>query len=217
MAISLTRATTNAGLTIGGTSKSSRVTLYDAFGREVCPAVCNIAYGMRGFTSATFQPAATPTDCFVLVGSPTKTVFVTGFYLSTLQVTNAGINRWFLLKRSSLNAGGTFTYSTAIASDSNDPQPSTALLMQYTANPTTVGNLVGTVWAGSVAAPLLATVSIGDTPSFTGINVNFTERFGKPLVLRGPTQCLALNRASAAIANGGTVLTCLAGFSWYEV
>src|SRR5262245_64634991 len=84
-------------------------------------------------TSGIFSPDATPADVFTITGSATKTVSITKMCISSVQST-AGINAWYLTKRSTANSGGTSSNLTEIPYDSNNAA-ATATTLSYTVDP----------------------------------------------------------------------------------
>jgi hypothetical protein len=158
--------------------------------------------------STAFTPGATPVDVFSITGSATSNIYVIKMGLSATQTT-AGINAWYLAKRSTANAGGTSAAAAAIPYNSNNPAASGAAL-QYTANPT-AGSLVGYVWGGQLNAPAPATAGVGDVQ---GVEVDFVDQFGQPLSLLSASEVLAWNFKGAALPTG---LSVIAYAVWYEI
>jgi hypothetical protein len=208
MSIQIVSGASSDLLTVDATSKAARVTLYDSAGNEIKNPGQLASYCAA--TSAAVTPPATPTDVFTIAGSGTKTVKVFRMWISTLQTT-AGVNSWFILRRSSADTSGTPATTNAIPNDANDAS-ATASVQQWTANPTlgTLVNTTGTVWAGRVNSPAAGTAGIGGN---LVTEVDFTTLFGRPLILRGTAQQLAFNFAGAALPSG---MTFLAGVSWTE-
>jgi hypothetical protein len=158
--------------------------------------------------STAFTPGATPVDVFSITGSATSNVYVLKMGLSALQTT-AGINAWFLAKRSTANSGGTSASVGAIPYNSNNPA-ATATVLQYTANPT-AGTLVDYVWGGWVNSAAPATAGVGASQV---AEVNFMDMFGQPLSLLSASQVLAWNFKGAALPTG---LSVIAYAVWYEI
>ena len=185
--------------TIDPTSKSGRVSLYDDAGRSVLPQTKQTFYA-----SGTFTPAATPTDLITIFGSATKTVRIVSFEVETTN-TAAGSQQFFLIKRSSANAGGTFVTATAVASDSNDSASATA--GHYTANATALGTTVGTIRTVRIASPVAVPGSFAGVSIIAGadlLELGSGANLQKPIVLRGTAQGLCLNFAGAALVAGQT-------------
>lgn len=185
--------------TIDPTSKSGRVSLYDDAGRLILPQTKQTFYA-----SGTFTPAATPTDLITIFGSATKTVRIVAFEVQTTN-TAAGSQQFFLIRRSSANAGGTFVTANAVPSDTNDSATATA--GHYTANATSLGNTVGTIRTIRIASPVAVPTSFAGVSVIAG--ADFLELGGgaqvqKPIVLRGVAQGLCLNFAGAALVAGQT-------------
>lgn len=144
-------------------------------------------------TSAFFTPAATPTDVAAIFGSASKTVRVLRVSIASTQ-TAAGINNWFLIKRSTATTGGTPTTLTSVPLDSANAA-ATAVVVNYTANPTP-GSAVGTVKAVGVLSPAPASV-VSDPYIIHDELYN-----GQGIVLRGTGEGLALNFNGAAVPAG---------------
>lgn len=149
-------------------------------------------------------PPATPTDMVIINGSATRTIRVIRWELSTTQTT-AGINTFFLIKRSTANSGGTSAAATLVPMDSNNTA-ATATVLSYTANPTP-GTSVGNIRATKLLTPQATTTN-------SGVFVwDFDTLNSQPVVLRGTAQGLALNFAGAALPAGLSV-NCM--INWTE-
>ncbi len=140
-------------------------------------------------------PAAAATDIFEIFGSGTKTVKVRRIQISGL-ATAAGAYDFVALKRSTANSGGTSSSPTVVPHDSADAA-GTAVVKAYTANPTT-GTLVG----GMRATKSTVTTVAGAIPSILTVFDWSDDRGGKPVVLRGTAQGLAINLAGATMTGG---------------
>lgn len=149
--------------------------------------------------SAAFTPDATPADVCTITGSATKTVMVTKFCLSSIQTT-AGVNSWFIKKRSTANSGGTSTDLAEVPHDSNNAAGS-ATTLNYTVDPTS-GTEVGNIWTGKINSPAPGTAGIGGD---IGTCVDFSALYGQPVVLRGTGQVLSWNFNLAALPAGLSV------------
>lgn len=111
-----------------------------------------------------------------------------------------------IVKRSSLNTGGTSTSPPAVPHDSNNPA-ALAVVKAYTANPTSLGTLVGV--KRSVKFPLLLAGAAVSAPAF-----ELYTRSGKPqqgYVLR-PGELLGINFTSTVVIGGSVD----AVFEWTE-
>lgn len=147
-------------------------------------------------TSFTVSVAATATDIFQIIGSATTSVNIQKIILSGIQTT-AGNILVNLIKRSTANSGGTSTSSVMISHQSTDAA-ATSVGTIYTANPTT-GTPVGTIRSQYI--PLGSVTS-----SSSQVEINFSER-GKPIVLTGVAQALAVNINGVTITGGIIAVT----------
>ena len=157
-------------------------------------------------SSAAFTPGATPQDVFTITGSSSSIIYVLKMGISTTQST-AGVNAWYLAKRSTANTGGTSSNLAEINFNSGNSAP-TSIVLSYTANPT-AGTLVGNVWSGHINSPAPATAGIGSV----GLQLNFESLLGNPIVLVDQNQVLAWNFNGAALPTG---LSVLAWVIWAE-
>lgn len=143
---------------------------------------------------AVFTSAATPTDCFTIYGSATKTVRVHEITVNGTDASGGGIFLCEVVKRGSAPTGGTSSAVTAVAHDSNSAA-ATATVQSFTVNPTSVGALVGLVEA----------TAVGITPNSNSPNFPFKYGPGagdQSIVLRGTAQGLAVNFLGASIGTG---------------
>lgn len=147
--------------------------------------------------------AAAATDIATITGSGTTTVFVTRVTVSGVQTT-AGLNDVLLVKRSTADTGGTSSAGTAVPHDSSDAAAS-ATVLAYTANPT-LGTTVGAIRRNYI--PVAGTTSVVNPI----VDYEFGER-GRPVILRGTGQVLAVNLNGATLAGG----TFDVNFEWFEV
>lgn len=150
-------------------------------------------------------PAASATDFLTITGSAGKTVFVSRISCTGTSTAAASIPVQ-LVRRSTADLTGTSTSPTVVP---NDPSNSagTAVVRAYTANPGTLGTLVGPVRAGNI----LTNVPAGNTAAPTVWSFGPEEM--QPMVLRGATQVLAVN-ANAGSFSAGTLLQC--DVEWVE-
>ena len=163
------------------------------------PVVVSLDQGLRATYYATsdyFTPAATATDVVGILGSDTTTVKILRVTLSSTQNV-AGINKWFLIKRSTADSGGTPTAATLITADSNDAA-ATAIVRRYGSNPT-LGTAVGTTRALSILSP--APASLVEQSEGTTVLYD-AKATGKAIILRSSAQGLYLNFAGAAVPAG---------------
>ena len=144
--------------------------------------------------------ATTATDIFTIIGSATKTIRITKIAINGIQTT-AGQVGVVLLRRSTANAGGTFTAQTAVPYDSTN-LAATAVVSAYTANPTTVGTLVGNFYSQRVFMPGAATASDAQ-----GLSVAFGDVNQQYVTLRGIAQGLSVNLAGVSVVGGSINIT----------
>lgn len=156
--------------------------------------------------STTFTPPSTPTDLCKVSGSATRTIRVTQVMLTSTQST-AGINNFFLVKRSTDDTGGGPMGMPAVAHHSGGPAAS-ASTARYVTNPT-LGTLVGIIKTFHVFAPAPASVAAG-----TVIVWDYDQDGGSyPILLRGTGEVLAVNFNGAALPTG---LSVNCNFLWNE-
>jgi hypothetical protein len=156
----------------------------------VDPVKASYSASILGLSSA-----ALATDIFLINGSATKLVRIMRIVVSAVQTTAGEVNLQ-VLKRSTANAGGTSTAPTVVSHDSNDVA-GTAVVLAYTANPTSVGTLVGLLRAERIFVPPAAATSAG-----TVEDINFTNIPAKPIILRGVAQGLAINLNGVTVTGG---------------
>lgn len=188
-------------LTIDSISKGARAVLYNALGEEV-------ALNSRATfaVSATFTPAANPSDLIAIYGSASKFVRVLKFEIVTTN-TAAGSQQFLLIRRNAVNTGGNFVAQTPVTMDSSDGIAATASVGHYTTNPSALGTSAGTIAIKRIASPAAVPAS------FAGVmedaSCDFAKDFlynnlSKPIGLSSNTQGLVLNFAGAAIVAGQT-------------
>lgn len=138
--------------------------------------------------TATFTPAAAPTDIFVITGSSTKTVRVLRIILSGVQTTAGGITTVSILKRSTADTAGTAVATTRVPLDSGFAA-ATAVVQHYTANPT-VGTLIADIYRPRVFIPAAATATL----PVVIFDQDWTQNeWGTPPTLRGAAETLAIS------------------------
>lgn len=138
-------------------------------------------------------PAASATDVFYINGSASKTITVNRLFVSGSAGTNVGVPMQ-VIKRSTATTGGTCAAATNVPLDSADAA-ATAVVNSCTANPTP-GTSVGTVASQQVWLPTTSGVT-GPPGDF-----RFGDANGKPVVLRGTAQGLALNLNGVSVTTG---------------
>lgn len=144
--------------------------------------------------ASTLPLAASATDVFTLTGSASKTIRITLIRLSGLATTAITVPVQ-LIKRASVNTGGTISTNTAVPHDSTNAT-ATATCVSYTANPATLGTTVGALRADKVNFGLTAS----DTSPI--IVWDFGIRPSQALVLRGATEVIAISMATITVTGG---------------
>ena len=148
--------------------------------------------------STAFTPGATPVDIFSITGSATNNIYVQKMGISTIQ-NAAGVNALFIAKRSTANIAGT-SAAPAIVTYGSGNSAATATVLQYTANPTTPGTLVGYAWGGWVNSPIAASAADPVT------EIDFVTAYGQPIELLSTAEVLAFNFKGAALPAGLSVI-----------
>lgn len=194
-----------------GTSQFSEANVYNISG-----SLYVTAYDVTGnadgggntydVSCTAFTPGATPQDVFTITNTGAKSIYVTRFRFSSIQTT-AGINSWYLVRRSTPNYAGTFTYQTPVPRNVLTPF-STAIVQTYTANPTNAGILVGNIRTAKVYSP--ANLTTGSCDQWIW---DFDDFQTNPIILRGYGQVLALNLNGVGLPAGISIL-CSA--TWIE-
>lgn len=175
------------------------------------------SYGNTYVACASFTPASSPTDVAVLIGSSTKTVTLLKVYMT---VTTTTVNYVytgapsFVIKRSTLDTGGTSSSATIVPLTANAPT-ATAAVSTYTANPT-VGTSVGTVaqctqvFNGNAGSATAGSAQYMPVPLFDA------DKYGCGLQLTSATQCAVLNMDGASATSAGGSVLLLVTFVWRE-
>ena len=154
--------------------------------------------GVRATYSASIvgmTPASSATDLFTIQGAANKVVRVTKI-VCTGTSTALGNTLLQIVKRSTVDTGGTATNPAAIPHDKSDVAAA-ATIAAYTANPT-LGTAVGVIRVGFVG-----------TGTATALGTPFTQDFGsisdKQAILRSATDQLAVNANAASLASGAAL------------
>jgi hypothetical protein len=151
--------------------------------------------GTYGAGAVGVSPAAMPTDLIVLTGSATKTIRIKRIIVSGV-ATTAGTMDVVLIKRTAVNTGGTATNPSIMQFDTFLDALPTAVVSQYSVNPTALG--AGVVIANSK-------LNMGVAGAASNVVIDFASRNDKALILRGVAQGLAINLNGAAVPAGGTI------------
>ena len=154
--------------------------------------------------------ASSPTTYWQICGSATSTVRVTRVSIAGRQTTAASAD-FQLIKTSTAATGGTIASGqpfagAAIVGNAYDTNSAagTALVTAWTANPTVGTPIVtsaGWLWSGQIFLGNLST-----TASTPGINIDFGNRPGSAVVLRGAAQCLAISSAVGTGPGSGNLM-----------
>lgn len=142
---------------------------------------------------ADLVPVASATDIVYINGSATKTVTINRIFITGTAGTAVAVPVQ-IIKRSAATSGGTCAAMTSVPLDSSDTA-ATAVVNSCTANPTP-GAAVGTVASQSVFFSLSSAVN-AQPGDFT-----FGDTNGKPVVLRGVAQGLAVNLNAVSVSSG---------------
>jgi hypothetical protein len=168
------------------------------------PSASTISIPQRVATySANFTalvPASSATDFLTLSGSATMVVHIKNVQCQGIS-TAAATDRIYVLDRSTADTGGTSTTATAVPMDSNDAA-ATAVATGYTANPATLGTLIG-----AYRSEYLGTAPANAVPAPYPWTQNYGLQNDKEDVLRGVNQIFALNANATSFA-AGTSLDC---------
>jgi hypothetical protein len=152
------------------------------------------------------NPGATPTDIFTITGSDTKIARVLRIILSATQTTGAS-QEFLIIKRSSLNGGGTSVPFVPVAYSSTFA-PGTITIRAYTAKPAALGTSLGNMRAVKFFVPATSTAQTND------YIFDFTNSgLSSGIVLNANTDVLAVNFNGAALPAG---LTLNCSVEWSE-
>lgn len=140
-------------------------------------------------------PVASATDIVVMQGADGRKIEIDRIEISGIAGTGIAVST-SLIRRSSAASGGTSAAMTPIAHDSRVALTSAATLSSYTANPT-VGNAVGTLWAGRLrlgvtTAAIPTSVAVIDSSQ---LNVG-------PICLNSASEWLAINLNGTTVSSG---------------
>jgi hypothetical protein len=136
-------------------------------------------------------PPSTPTDIFTISGSATKIIKITKIIITATQTTST-IRDILILKRSTLNSGGTFSSPIIVSHDSTNITL-LAIIKAYTVNPTSLGTLVGNM--------VTMKILIGNTTTNPDeLILDWGTRPSQAIVLRGVNEMLAINLNSITSA-----------------
>jgi hypothetical protein len=154
--------------------------------------------------SAQVVPQAAATDILWIPGNATSIVYITKVVISGV-ASAARLQDVQAIKRSTANTAGTSSAPTVVLHDTNDGANNSTPIV-YTANPT-LGTAVGTIRRAYTSFGA-ATATEDNVMEF-----NFGDK-GRPVVLRGVTQGLAINLAGTATLVTDTIDIAI---EWYEI
>lgn len=160
-------------------------------------------------------PAANTTDFWQIYGSDTKTIKILRIEAAYAGAyPNAVSDKFFLIKRSTANSGGTSTVLTNVALDSTN-SAATAVVRIYTANPSSLGTTVGRVHSGLLANAFPSASGYPSSLASRSSQMIFDHNLtGQAIVLRGATEGLCLN-FNSVIPSATTPLIAVTVF-WTE-
>lgn len=146
---------------------------------------------------AGFTYAANGTDIFTIQGSNNRVIRIKHLSIDGTQTTS-NTRTVSLIKRSSPNIGGTSTLLSPVSFDSFNPAV-TAQIRYYTANPTTLGTLVGSIHTEKLLIPSPG-ANIEDALIFSTIEASTMQ----DITLRSSNELLAVNMGGVT-SNGNTM------------
>ncbi len=186
----------------------------DSQGNISAPVAMSPEDGSKATYSAAMQalvPVTGCTDLFTITGSASKTVRVTKIGLVGTTITTPITVEIQLIKRSSANLTGTSSAPTNRTSyDSSNPA-ATATVLGYTANPGTLGTVVGIISAEKIVFTIPSTATMLQGPDRWW--KDFGTRPALAIVLRGIAEVLAINLVGTTLA---TACSCDAYVEWTE-
>lgn len=147
--------------------------------------------------------AASATDIALLCGNATTNLYVRSVRISCTQTT-AGMVGISLIKRTSADLGVWSTMTVTYADTNFDTQYSSATF--FTANPGTLGTFSGFYDNTTIGCMAAATATPND------ILISPSDWRDKPQVLRGATQCMAVNLQAKTVTGGAFNIT----YDWLE-
>lgn len=187
-------ASTQFAATQGGNLQTS------SDGTPYAPGVVTQVDGYKTTYSAAINglvPVASATDVFTITGGAGKTVRVTRVEVSGIATTILDTTVRLAI-RSSADLTGTSASVAAVPHDSNSPA-AVATVLSYTANPGTLGTLVGYIRSSKVLFNLSAPAAGSESGRLIE---DFGDRPAQAVVLRGTSQVLAVNLAGVSVAGG---------------
>lgn len=145
-------------------------------------------------------PAASATDFLTVTGAAGVTVSIDRAYCTGTSTTSA-VDTIYGLVRSTANATGTSTTLTNVPLNSNNAAGA-ATVRAYTANPGTLGTLVGNAYVNQLPLPSAASAASAIPGSAV---VAGQLLFEQPITLAGSGQVFALNNNAASFPTGASI------------
>jgi len=142
-------------------------------------------------------PAASATDIFTITGSGTKVVRIYKVRVLGSKSNPAAVVTMNLIKRSTLDTGGTSAAITPVSMDSSDGA-ATAVVSSYSANPTSLGTSLGIVSPNPTFVPN----SVAEL--FQALFGDFGMR--KPITLENANENVALNLSGTTVSGGSITI-----------
>lgn len=130
------------------------------------------------------------TDIFTISGSNSRTIRIKKITVSGTQTTTSS-REIVLLKRSTLNSGGTSTLLTGVPFDSQNPA-SLAVVRAYTANPT-LGSLIGIISSIYGTFSVQAPTNAQGAKATKDVVFEFGKNKSQHLVLRNQNETVSIN------------------------
>jgi hypothetical protein len=150
------------------------------------------------FRAADYVPAATATDVLNIKGAAGKIIYITRISVGGV-ATAASLYDLYITRRTTANAGGTFTNPVGASADARDPAQS-AIVTQYSANPTTLGTGVALdgerLWLPAAATP---------TGAPGRLVYDFGTRGGKAPTLRSALDSISISFNAQAVPAGASL------------
>lgn len=140
---------------------------------------------------ADLSPAATATDIVTISGAAGKVIKIYRIHI-TATATTGSIFDLNLIRRSTLNTGGTSTTVTPVVFDTLNAA-SSAVIQRYTANPTTLGTSLGVISQSMLyCSPTTNAANNFVQPGGT-VELLFGQDGMQPLTLRNVNELIAIN------------------------
>lgn len=161
--------------------------------------VAIVGQGLPYYSAAArFQLSATPTDFFTITGSSERVVYVRKFVFAT-SFAAPGQARIVVIRRTTANTGGTSTAQAGVLhaypGGLSVPQSAVAVVRAYTVEPAALGAVTEPL--GGTLRAMTKNIDVAGPGSPPEWEFDFSA---EPIVLRSPSDVLALNAVAAASA-----------------